>query len=81
MTDSFLTQRFANSHPAWTKVRRDPSSVGQRFFSPIAGLIANEYAGLKKQSQDYSLFRDWLPFSSLLQVPLNPEDYFLKLEK
>lgn len=76
MADRFLTQRFVNAYPRWTKARRDPSSVAQRFYSPLAEMMANEYAGLKKQSQEFSLDRDWLPFSSLFHVALEQDDFF-----
>ena len=74
--DKFLTQRLANSFPHWSKIRRDPSSVGQRFYSPLAEALAIEYATLKKQSQEFSLLRDWLPHGSLLMVQLQPADFF-----
>lgn len=78
MADRFLTQRFVNAYPRWTKARRDPSSVAQRFYSPLAEMMANEYAGTKKQSQAFNLLRDWLPFSSLFHVALEQDDFFPK---
>jgi hypothetical protein len=74
--DKFLTQRFANAYPRWTKARREPSSVTQAFYSPIASVMANEYATLVKQSEDFSLHRHWIPWTVLSVVQLEEADYY-----
>lgn len=76
MSSKFYTQRLTNKFPRWTKVRRDPSSMGHRLFSVFADYLAynNEF---NLNSQDaMSLLRPYLGLGNIYSITLEEADYF-----
>ena len=54
----YLTQRFANRYPTWSKIRADPSSAGQRVLSSWAELFEVDQVNRVKLSNLLSLLTD-----------------------
>ena len=52
---AFTAQRLANRYPVWTKIRRDPSSMGQRFFSVFGDGIDESFILAKRLAYDRRL--------------------------
>ncbi len=73
---SFFAQRLANTFPRWTKVRRDSSSMGQRFFSPFAEMLEEFTYMNKKISVDMRLLKPYLGVGYVYSVLLDDEDLF-----
>jgi hypothetical protein len=72
---SFLTQRLANKFPAWTKLRKDPSSMGQRFFSVYAEYFEQVGADLVKLAEEFNLLKWGLGKPWIWIVQLDREDF------
>lgn len=71
----WLTQRLANNFPFWTRLRQDPSSVGQRMLSVWANYYEQALVeDIKLLAVDDVLGQD-LGQGQLFQVPLLEEDY------
>ena len=51
MAAPFITQRLGNKFPLWTKLRSDPSSFGQRFYSTPAEEFESFRASLVKSRE------------------------------
>jgi len=75
---SFRTQRLANSFPLWTKVRKDPSSVGQRLLSTFAEMSQEATITAKRLSLDVHLLKPYLGIGYLHQIFLSDDDAFRK---
>lgn len=73
---SHTTQRIANRFPLWTKVRSDPSSMGQRFFSAVAPLFDHMGITAVKVRDEFRLLRPHLGVGQLWYIDLEEDEYF-----
>lgn len=73
---SFLTQRLANYHPLWTKIRRDPSSFGQRFMSVFAEAIEEQQIANKNLSEEMFLLKQKIGAGHLFVAELDEVDQY-----
>lgn len=73
---SFLTQRIANRFPHWSKVRRDPSSLGQRTISTFAETLEVMQANQYRLSWEMHPSKFWLGLGAIYTIDLEEEDYF-----
>lgn len=73
---ALMTQRFVNAYPSWMKLRKDPSSVGQRFFSSFAEFYDDLGAEKVLLSEMFKLFSEKLDISRIYWVNLEESDYF-----
>ena len=71
----FLTQRLANNFPHWSKVRRDPSSLGQRFFEPFAEYMTHAHQTIQLVDDELHLLKWRLGKGELGVVDLEAADY------
>lgn len=71
---SFRTQRLANRFPLWTKLRKDPSSFGSRFFDTFAEGLENNSITNKRLLEDLTLTKRNIGRSFLYEVILDTED-------
>lgn len=71
-----LTQRFANVYPGWSKLRMDPSSRGQRFFSCFADTFDDLQAEKYAMSKMFKLVAERLELANIYWVDLEEEDFF-----
>ena len=72
----FRTQRMANDFPLWTKVRKDPSSVGQRLFSVFSELVEEQTITHVKYSQDMRLLKHYLGVGTVWGFSLDDDDLY-----
>ena len=70
------TQRIANQYPDWSKLRSDPSSVGQRFFSTFSEYFDFLIAERIKIRQEFYLLKHGLGFGEVYVVDLEGDDEF-----
>jgi hypothetical protein len=76
MSSKFYTQRLTNRFPRWTKVRRDPSSMGHRLLSVFADYLAyNNEFNLNSQDASNLLRRD-LGLPNIYSISLEEADFF-----
>lgn len=75
---SFLTQKFANSFPDHSTIRRDESSLGQRFLSLFSDIFESKIIDIIKVSTSFKLFREDLEVGSLYMCELLEADFFEK---
>lgn len=73
---SFLTQKFANTFPDHSTIRRDESSLGQRFLSLFSDIFESKIIDIIKVSTSFKLFREDLEVGSLYMCELSEEDFF-----
>lgn len=73
---SFLTQRIANRFPHWSKVRRDPSSLGQRVVSTFAETLEVVEANQFRMDWEIHLCKPWLGPGQIYTVDLEEADFF-----
>ena len=77
----WLTQRLANNFPFWTRLRQDPSSVGQRMLSVFANYYEQALIeDIKLLVVDDIMAQD-LGQGQLFQTPLLEADYVLFVEQ
>lgn len=69
----FKTQRLANKFPVWTKIRRDPSSLGQRFLSGFADYLDFETSETIKFREEFRLLKRQVGLPSLWTIRLADE--------
>lgn len=74
----FVTQRLANGYPPWSRIRKDPSSVGQRLLSCFADIYDSLGAERVLLSESFKLFSERKGTSSLYWVNLEEEDFFVQ---
>ena len=72
----FLTQRLANNFPLWTKLRSDPSSFGQRFYSTAAESFESARADLVKTKELVRILPFCLEPEDIYSIQLSTEDEF-----
>jgi hypothetical protein len=72
----FSTQRMANAFPLWAKIRRDPSSVGQRLFSAFAEMTDEHHITSIKIGQDAHLLKHYLGVGACWGFSLDDEDVY-----
>ena len=72
---SFSQQRMSNLFPAWAKIRKDPSSFGNNFFSSLAGFSDNTTKELVKLSEMLKLFAEDVGFMTLQEIYLEEADH------
>ena len=68
------TQGFANIYPRWMKIRTDPSSNGQRFFSCFAESFDTLQAEKVMLSKMFKLFAERLGVPNIYWIDLEEED-------
>jgi len=73
---SFLTQRFANSYPLGTKIRNDPSSMGQRWWSCFAQELEENQGLAVRVKHEFELLKPWVGLSFLYRVDLDEDDAY-----
>lgn len=71
---SLRTQRLANRFPLWTKVRKDPSSVGSRLFDTFAEGLEENAITVHRLFEDISLTKRNIGRSFLHEVILQDND-------
>lgn len=71
----FKTQRLANQYPLYSKIRRDPSSLGQRFFSAFAEYFDFAESELWRMKDEFFLLKWHLGKTSLWSIDLLEADY------
>jgi len=71
---SFKTQKLANYFPDWTKVRRDPSSMGARFLSVFADYLEYSDAELVKIREEFDLLKYALGIGAIYSIDLTAAD-------
>ena len=69
------TQSFVNIYPMWMKIRTDPSSNGQRFFSCFAESFDTLQAEKVMLSKMFKLFAERLGLPNIYWIDLEEEDY------
>lgn len=74
----FRTQQIANSFPLWTKARRDPSSVAQRFFGTFSEMLEEQTITSVNVSQDFRLLKKYLGVGRIWAFGLSDEDLYPK---
>lgn len=72
---SFLTQRLANRFPVWSKVRRDPSSMGQRWLSTFAKYRQFSQAATLRMQDEFNLLKWMMGPSHIWILDLEDADY------
>lgn len=72
----FRTQRMANDFPLWSKVRKDPSSMGQRLFSTFSEMLEDHTISAIKISQDFRLLKWYLGVGRVWGFILDEDDVF-----
>ncbi len=73
---SFLTQRFANSFPMRSTVRKDESSMGQKIFSLFSDIAEASMVDVVKVINSFTLEREDLEVHKIYKVELSDEDLF-----
>lgn len=71
---SFLTQRFANTFPIRSTVRKDESSMGQKVFSLFSDLSESMLIDIVKLTNSFTLYNDDLEVSKIYKINLLEED-------
>lgn len=74
---SFLTQRFANNYPWGTKIRQDPSSLGQRWWSSFAQELEEDQGLALRIKHEFELLKPWMGLGFLYRVDLDVDDVFV----
>lgn len=72
---NFYLQRLANRFPGWTKIRRDPSSMGQRLMSVFADYFEYSNSLNFRMQDDLNLLKMHMGASSLYGITLDEADY------
>ena len=68
---NFYLQRLANRFPGWTKIRRDPSSMGQRLMSVFADYFEYSNSLNFRMQDDLNLLKMHMGASSLYGITLD----------
>lgn len=71
---AFKTQRLANRFPGWTKIRRDPSSVGQRLLSVFADYFDLNTIESIKIRDEFRILKPSLGVAALYSIQLDASD-------
>lgn len=71
---SFKTQRLVNRFPLWTKVRKDPSSLGSRLLETFAEGLEENSITVKRLTEDLILGKRDLLNSFLYEIILDEAD-------
>ena len=71
---SFKTQRLTNRFPLWTKLRRDPSSMGSRLIETFAEGLEENSITTRRMTEDLTLGKRNLGRSFLHEIILDGED-------
>lgn len=72
-----ITQRIVNNYPSWTKIRKDPSSFGFRFYSVIGNHFDFANAELKQKYLSFQLNKEGLGLGNLYTINLEDDDYMV----
>lgn len=72
-----ITQRLVNNYPAWTKIRKDPSSFGFRMNSVFGDHFDFVYGELKQNYLSWQLNKEGLGLGEIWFINLEPDDYML----
>jgi hypothetical protein len=72
----FKTQRMANAFPSWTKLRKDPSSVGQKMFSVFSEMLEEHLITSVKLREDQHLLKNHLGVGSIYGISLDDADLY-----
>ena len=73
---SFLIQRIVNRYPHWSKIRQDPSTLGQRLIEPFAETFEALQANQLRLDDELHLLRYWTGLGQLWNILLEEEDFF-----
>tara|TARA_B100000427_G_C15495136_1_gene589470 strand:- start:118 stop:1749 length:1632 start_codon:yes stop_codon:yes gene_type:complete len=71
----FFEQRLLNTFPSWAKIRKDPSSYGNRFMSALAGFSESSTNDIVKLSEMLKILAEDISFLTLQEIILNESDY------
>ena len=71
----FRTQRLVNKFPTWTKIRRDPSSFGARFFSVFADYFDFKDMQIKKMGDETNLLKYHMSVPWVWRFVLDEDDH------
>ncbi len=72
---NFYLQRLANRFPGWTKIRRDPSSMGQRLMSVFADYFEYNSSLNFRMQDDLNLLKMHMGVEALHGVTLAEADH------
>jgi len=75
---ALLTQRLANAFPLWTRIRKDPSSFGQRLFVPFAEIFDKLSEENILLSEYYKVYAKMMGLGSINIADLIEEDWIVK---
>lgn len=68
------TQKLAKNFPAWTRVRWDPSSMGQRWFAPFAKAVDTQVQEQVKRREAHSLLQRAIGTGLVHKILLDDQD-------
>lgn len=77
---SFKTQRLTNRYPLWTKVRRDPSSLGSRFLDTFAEGLEENAITVQRLTESFLLGKRDIGRSFLYEIYLQDSDVLEPVE-
>jgi len=70
-----LTQRLVNNFPGWTKIRKDPSTFGFRFFSVYADYFDLATVEIKKLSTSRNLLQKGMGLPYIWSIQLDEVNF------
>lgn len=77
---NFSAQRILNTFPAWTKVRKDPSSFGHKLVRSLTDFSDFFLANILKLQNDFTLSNLGIGGGTLYSIKLSKNDY-VKVDK
>ena len=72
----FRTQRMANAFPLWCKIRKDPSSIGQRLFSVFSEMLEEHLIMNTKIREDEHLLKHYLGVGRIYGFSLTEDELY-----
>tara|TARA_B100000131_G_scaffold321606_1_gene372793 strand:- start:2782 stop:4413 length:1632 start_codon:yes stop_codon:yes gene_type:complete len=74
----FFEQRLLNTFPLWAKMRKDPSSYGNRFMSALGGFSEIATKEIVKTSEMLKVLAEDISFLTLQEIFLQESDYMTR---
>ena len=75
---AFNSQRLANQFPTWSRVRKDPASMGQRFLSVFSDVYQEISINQLRMDQSFHIEKPFLGPGELHTLTLAEADYIQK---